>query len=132
MLNNGNHKFVPAAASIEVQHGTALPSSPTQYMLFRLDPPTAGSGLYWYSGAQWMKYCLPDQDFVSNEAPSGTLNGTNKVFTLSNTPVKIVSVYLNGLLQEAGAANDYTISGSTLTMVTAPYATDKLRVTYFK
>ena len=79
-----------------------------------------------------MKYCLPDQDFVSNEAPSGTLNGTNKVFTLSNTPVKIVSVALNGLLQEAGAANDYTISGSTLTMVTAPYATDKLRVTYFK
>lgn len=132
MLNNANHKFVSEASTIEVEHGSVLPSNPTQYLLFRLDPPAANAGLYWYSGAQWMKYCLPDQDFVANETPAGTFNGINKVFTLANTPVKIVSVALNGVLQEAGASNDYTSSGATLTMGTAPYPADKLRVTYFK
>ena len=132
MLNNGNHKFVPAATSIEVQHGTAFPSSPTQYLLFRLDPPTAGAGLYWYSGAQWMKYCLPDQDLIVGETPSGTLNGTNTTFTLANTPVKVLWVALNGLIQDYGAANDYTVSGNVITMVVAPFATDKLRIAYMK
>ena len=132
MNNNGNHRFVTAAASIEVQHGTALPSSPAQYQLFRLDPPTSGAGLYWYSGAQWLKFCLPELDLISGEVPAGTLDGTNRVFTLANTPLKVLFVSLNGLLQDGIGAADYSISGKTLTMAVAPVATDKIRVFYYK
>lgn len=74
---------------------------------------------------------LQNSNFVDKEIPSGSINGSNATFTLANTPV-IGSdhVYLNGLLQEAGAGNDYTISGSTITMATAPLTGEKLRVSY--
>jgi hypothetical protein len=39
-------------------------------------------------------------------------------------------VYLNGVLQEPGTGNDYTISGATITMAVAPQASDKLVVSY--
>jgi hypothetical protein len=39
---------------------------------------------------------------------------------------------LNGLLQEPGAGNDYTISGAAITYLTAPLANDKIRVSYLK
>jgi hypothetical protein len=41
-------------------------------------------------------------------------------------------VFFNGLLQEPGVGNDYTISSSTITFPTAPLATDRVRVTYVK
>lgn len=66
------------------------------------------------------------------ETPSGTINGSTTAFTLANTPVTgTESVYLNGILQDAGAGNDYTISGAVITMLTAPLTGDKLRVNYF-
>lgn len=69
--------------------------------------------------------------YIVNETPSGSVNGSNVTFTLTNTPVAgTVSVYLNGLLQEFGAGADCTISGSTLTYNTAPSTGDKIRVTY--
>ena len=67
------------------------------------------------------------------ETPGGTLNGTNTTFTLANTPVSgTVCVFLNGMLQTSGAGNDYTISGGTITMLTAPLSTDDLLVNYLK
>lgn len=69
--------------------------------------------------------------FVTRETPAGTLNGTNTVFTLAATPtVGTEEVFLNGLLQEPGAGNDYTISGATITYLTAPVSTDRIRVNY--
>jgi hypothetical protein len=69
--------------------------------------------------------------FITRETPAGTLNGTNTIFTLASTPiVGTEEVYLNGLLQEPGAGNDYTISGATITYLAAPAATDRLRVSY--
>ena len=69
--------------------------------------------------------------FVTRETPAGTLNGTNTVFTLAATPtVGSEEVFLNGLLQEPGAGNDYTISGATITYLTAPVSTDRIRVNY--
>ena len=58
-----------------------------------------------------------------SETPSGLLNGTNKVYTLSATPASPngVQVFLDGLLQRNGI--DYTVSGATITFVTAPDAT---------
>jgi hypothetical protein len=72
-------------------------------------------------------------NFIVRETPSGTVNGSNTTFTLANTPIAgTEQVYLNGLQQEPGAGNDYTISGATITYLTAPLAGDKVRVSYMK
>jgi hypothetical protein len=69
---------------------------------------------------------------ATRETPSGTINGSTTAFTLANTPVSgTESVYLNGVLQDAGAGNDYTISTNTITMLAAPLTGDKLRVSYW-
>jgi hypothetical protein len=76
---------------------------------------------------------LTPTNFVTRETPSGTVNGSNVTFTLANTPTAGTEhVYLNGLLQEPGAGNDYTISGAAITYLTAPLANDKIRVSYLK
>lgn len=76
---------------------------------------------------------LAISNFVKKEVPSGTLNGSNVTFTLANTPTSgSEEVFLNGLLQQSGAGNDYTISTSTITMLTAPLSTDKILVNYNK
>jgi hypothetical protein len=74
---------------------------------------------------------LLKQDLVIREAL--TTNGSTTVFTLANTPVVGGEmVFFNGLLQEPGAGNDYTISVATITFPAAPLATDRVRVTYVK
>lgn len=53
--------------------------------------------------------------FVDDEIPTGTYDGSNLTFTLSQTPNPAASVKLfkNGALLQQGA--DYTLSGSTIT-----------------
>lgn len=76
---------------------------------------------------------LGASNFVDKETPSGTINGSNVTFTLANTPTAgSEHVFLNGELQDVGAGNDYTISGATITLLTAPLAGEKLRVSYRK
>ncbi len=71
--------------------------------------------------------------YITKETPTGAMDGTNVTFTLAHTPViGTDELYLNGLLQEPGATNDYTISGSTITYNSAPLTTDRLTVTYWK
>lgn len=53
---------------------------------------------------------------LTSETPVGTVDGVNKVFTVSNTPVQ---VFNSGALQTAGGV-DYTLSGLTITFVSAP------------
>lgn len=70
---------------------------------------------------------------VIRETPSGSINGSNTAFTLANTPIAgTEEVYLNGILQEPGAGNDYQISGAALTYNTAPLTNDRIRVSYLK
>ncbi len=71
---------------------------------------------------------------VTREVPSGTVDGVNTVFTLAFTPSPVgsESVFLNGLLQNAGGGNDYTISGSTITFNLAPTAGGVILVNYIK
>ncbi len=71
--------------------------------------------------------------YVCREVPTGTKNGTNTDFTLANTPVSgSEMVFLNGILQNGGAGNDYTISTNTITFAVAPISTDTILVTYWK
>ena len=70
---------------------------------------------------------------VVREIPAGNINGTNAVFTLANTPhANTESVYVNGVLQNVGALNDYTITGTGVTLNTAPLVGDVLLVSYFR
>ena len=76
---------------------------------------------------------LSNTNFVDKEIPSGAINGSNTAYTLANTPVAgSEHVYLNGMLIESGAGNDYTISGANITLLSAPLTGEKLRVTYRK
>lgn len=67
---------------------------------------------------------------LTQETPSGTINGSNVTFTLANTPASnsSVQVYLDGVILIQ--TTDYTISGSTITMTTAPANAQKLYVVY--
>lgn len=66
------------------------------------------------------------------ETPTGSINGTNTAFTLSATPANAAAVncYLNGVWQQQGAGNDYTISGSAITYLAAPASGAKLSCSY--
>lgn len=76
---------------------------------------------------------LSTSNFVTRENPSGTVNSSNVTFTLAFTPVSgTENIYLNGLLQQVGGGNDYTISGGTITFVTAPTTGDLIEVNYLK
>lgn len=76
---------------------------------------------------------LSSSNFVDKETPSGTINGSNTAFTLANTPIAgSEHIYLNGLLQEVGAGNDYTISGANITMLTAPLTGERIKCSYRK
>jgi uncharacterized protein YoxC len=70
--------------------------------------------------------------YLDGQTPSGTLNGTNKVFNLASAPAPSTSLalYRNGLLQAPTA--DYTISGSAVTFTTAstPVSSDILQAFY--
>lgn len=72
-------------------------------------------------------------NFVDKEVPSGLINGSNVTFTLANTPTAgSEHVYLNGILQESGSGNDYTITSATITFLSSPLTGEKVRVSYRK
>lgn len=72
-------------------------------------------------------------NIVTRETPSGTVDGVNVTFTLAFTPASgSEHVYLNGVLQDVGGGNDYTISGPTITFAVAPVTGSKVRVSYWK
>ena len=70
---------------------------------------------------------------LNQAAPSGTINGSNTSFTLSPTPAAAgnVNCFLNGIQQQQGAGNDYTISGATITYLTAPPTGAKLNCLWY-
>lgn len=70
---------------------------------------------------------------VIRETPGGLVNGANASFTLAFTPTAgTEEVFLNGILQEPGAGNDYTIAGAAITYLAAPLTNDRIRVNYRK
>ncbi|MCX6598321.1 MAG: hypothetical protein NTV70_18365 [Acidobacteria bacterium] len=70
--------------------------------------------------------------FVDNEAPSGAVNGSNRVFTLASIPqpASSLTLYRNGVLQRN--PNDFSVSGSTITFATAatPQTGDSILASY--
>lgn len=68
--------------------------------------------------------------FNDDETPTGLINSANVTYTLANTPspVSSLQLYRNGVLQRRTV--DYTISGLTITMTTAPQTGDSLKAWY--
>jgi len=77
---------------------------------------------------------LKVSEFVWNEAPTGSKDGSNRDFALANNPeASKHMVYLNGLLQEEG--QDYSLSGSNVVQFaldSIPQSGDKVIVSYLK
>lgn len=61
---------------------------------------------------------------------TGTINGTNTVFTLSAVPTPATSLlfYIGGIFQIPGV--DYTVSGQIITCTTAPHSGNELAAVY--
>jgi hypothetical protein len=67
-----------------------------------------------------------------NEVPAGTKNGSNKTFTLAHTPVGQILLSWNGQIMTPGVGNDYTLSGTTITLLATvgPASSDVLLAFY--
>lgn len=108
----------------------AQTSSPTGNYLTSVTTDTTliGAG----TPASPLSVNIGSSDFVNFEIPTGAINGTNKVFTLVNTPiVGTLHLKLNG--QEKYIANsDYSLTGNTITFVDAPSTGAFLSVDYQK
>lgn len=99
---------------------------------------TQGTGITITNGAGTITIAttaFTSSNFVTREIPTGTVNGSNATFTLANTPTAATEeVFVNGILQNVGAGNDYTISGATITFLTGaiPQTGDVVLVNYRK
>ena len=100
----------------------ALKSLTTSVDVSASTAPTVGQVLTATSGtaATWQTAGGGGGGTAYSETPAGTINGSNVVFTLTNTPAVAagVLVVLDGIVQYSGV--DYTVSGSTITFVAAP------------
>ena len=65
------------------------------------------------------------------EIPSGTVNGINTTFTLTQTPIgaAYLQLFLDGVFQRVGV--HYTRSGTTITMIVAPEVGQSLDAVYW-
>lgn len=99
---------------------------------------TQGTGITITNGAGTITIAttaFTSSNFVTREIPTGTVNGSNATFTLANTPTAgTEEVHVNGILQNVGAGNDYTISGATITFLSGaiPQTGDVILVNYRK
>lgn len=72
-------------------------------------------------------------NFVMNEVPNGLINGSNVTFSLVSAPIAgCLALYFNGQRLRSGAGNDYTLSGTTITMLFIPESGDVLIADYLK
>lgn len=71
-------------------------------------------------------------DFTQTEIPSGTVNGVNLTFTLSALPYATASLELKLDGRPLYITTDYTISGTTITMIVAPAFGQQLDAKYIK
>jgi hypothetical protein len=87
--------------------------------------PTHGYMLYFNNPAGKLDYYgLEESTTYANEVPTGAVNGINVTYTLQQTPhVGRLMLFLNGVLQKPG--EDYSLSGVTITMTTAPESGDQ-------
>ena len=123
--------FTPAADYVGIVDATDSGSDKTLWSVIAI--AIAGTGLTATAGvlsADSVVDNIVEAD-IKLEDESANANGVTTVFSLTSTPVtNSVQVFLNGLLQQAGSGKDYTLSGTTVTFVTAPATGDILLIHY--
>lgn len=86
------------------------------------DPPWAGDMV------QVFYEIYKPSENIGGEVPTGTIDGSNTNFTLTETPDPAsINVYLNGILQSSSA---YVINGNVVTLNEAPYTGDYIIIDY--
>lgn len=107
-------------------HSAGVCSLDANGVLSSTAPGSAGTflisnGSAWVSGAGSSGH---------QEVPSGSINGSNTSFSLTAAPnyASTFSLYKNGLILNQGV--DYSISGTAITMATAPLYGETLYATY--
>lgn len=84
-----------------------------------------------YTLADWDQINFSNTAFVDKEIPSGVTDGVNVTFILTSIPIPgSEHLYLNGLLQDEGITEDYTIIDNIITYNEAPDPNMKLRCSY--
>jgi hypothetical protein len=73
--------------------------------------------------SNWRLGTLP-YSFQAAGIPTGAINGSNRIYTLPQTPVGSVPVFINGLYATVGT--DYSIIGATITYLGTPLGTGGL------
>lgn len=71
---------------------------------------------------------FPPVILVSNETPTGLVNGVNTVYTLSKIPRP---GYPITLMVAGVAVTAFTVSGATMTLSVAPLLGNSITVTYW-
>lgn len=87
------------------------------------------------TGLKWAAGGLAATNFVVSETPAGSIDGSNAAFTLTDPPVAgTLQLFKNGIRQNPGATNDYTIATNTITFLAGniPQTGDVLLCDYRK
>ena len=140
-VNSDNVQVRVGDGSLEVSNGLRVKQGSAGQVYIAngsgvLTPTDLSGDVYGVSGSGSVTladHIVRAANYVVRETPSGSVNDANTSFSLANTPVNGTDqVYLNGILQDPGVGNDYTISGAALNFQSAPSSGDKIRVTYLK
>lgn len=96
------------------------------------EDPALGASLI-FSGSKWTPQVISGQlTSVEDEIPTGAVDGSNVVFTTAFA-YQSLRVYLNGLRQRSGLANDFVeLDGTTFAFNSAPFPGDEVRVDYLR
>jgi hypothetical protein len=87
----------------------------------------AGATAWVTPGTGILAVAPPTVNFANSINVPGTPNGVTVAFTLPNLPKSAVSIDINGLTLDPSA---FSLSGSVVTFVTPPLATDNIQATY--
>ncbi len=125
--DNDFEAYTPASASVTTKGDIQGYSTSPARIPVGTDGQVLSADSTQALGVKWQN--AGTNSIISNETPSGLVNGSNVTYTLVNSPiVGTLKLYLNG--QRQTYTTDYTLSGSTITMVVAPVTGDIIRADY--
>ena len=128
LIGGGPNASRPKVAIRENAVHVALPRESIVGQQITFGKVSADSG-----GTSDLSSVIAHTDYVVQESVSGTLNSSNTAFTLGSSPRDgTLTLILNGLILSEGASNDYTLSGTAITMNFAPESDDTFVASYIK
>jgi hypothetical protein len=119
------------AITLTLTNTTVVPGTYTKVTVDSKGRVTTGANL---GIADLPSGTISISNIITRETPNPLPNGVTNTFTcLSAAAVGTEHVYLNGVLMEPGAGNDYIVTSQspfTIQMTFIPTSTDKIRISY--